>query len=191
MSDEHTSFDEIAAEQSPPHGECSTRHGRRRAPRKRSVLRGALPVLLVVLVLVGAAVGGVAGYRWLTSNVSVESEETDYPGPGRGEAVVEVASGDTGTDIARTLVEEGVIKTAPPFVTIFSNTPEASNIEPGIYRLQQEMPAADALQMLLDPSNLTGHRDRKSTRLNSSHVAIAYAVFCLKKKIKRERTRND
>src|SRR5207253_11376750 len=28
-------------------------------------------------------------------------------------------------------------------------------------------------------------RDRKSTRLNSSHVAISYAVFCLKKKIKR------
>src|SRR5690625_6401575 len=28
------------------------------------------------------------------------------------------------------------------------------------------------------------HRDRKSTRLNSSHVAISYAVFCLKKKKK-------
>src|SRR5690625_1608921 len=27
-----------------------------------------------------------------------------------------------------------------------------------------------------------GKRDRKSTRLNSSHVAISYAVFCLKKK---------
>src|SRR5207253_10963718 len=28
----------------------------------------------------------------------------------------------------------------------------------------------------------TGPPDRKSTRLNSSHVAISYAVFCLKKK---------
>src|SRR5690625_5593318 len=28
----------------------------------------------------------------------------------------------------------------------------------------------------------TGIKDRKSTRLNSSHVAISYAVFCLKKK---------
>src|SRR5438874_6715770 len=27
-----------------------------------------------------------------------------------------------------------------------------------------------------------GERDRKSTRLNSSHVEISYAVFCLKKK---------
>src|SRR5690625_6888571 len=29
--------------------------------------------------------------------------------------------------------------------------------------------------------------DRKSTRLNSSHVAISYAVFCLKKKKKKTR----
>src|SRR5690554_3344755 len=41
---------------------------------------------------------------------------------------------------------------------------------PGFYRGQKEMP----------PNNL----DRKSTRLNSSHVRISYAVFCLKKKKK-------
>src|SRR5256885_4813862 len=29
-------------------------------------------------------------------------------------------------------------------------------------------------------------RDRKSTRLNSSHLVISYAVFCLKKKKKKE-----
>src|SRR5699024_11467515 len=29
-------------------------------------------------------------------------------------------------------------------------------------------------------------RDRKSTRLNSSHVSISYAVFCLKKKTKQQ-----
>src|SRR3989454_3931658 len=29
---------------------------------------------------------------------------------------------------------------------------------------------------------LLGYRDRKSTRLNSSHLVISYAVFCLKKK---------
>src|SRR5690349_23872152 len=32
---------------------------------------------------------------------------------------------------------------------------------------------------------VTGHGDRKSTRLNSSHVEISYAVFCLKKKKKK------
>src|SRR5690242_20936562 len=31
-----------------------------------------------------------------------------------------------------------------------------------------------------------GRRDRKSTRLNSSHMSISYAVFCLKKKKKKK-----
>src|SRR5207249_10467966 len=36
-----------------------------------------------------------------------------------------------------------------------------------------------------EPGNEQHHeRDRKSTRLNSSHVSISYAVFCLKKKKK-------
>src|SRR2546430_8719028 len=35
---------------------------------------------------------------------------------------------------------------------------------------------------------LLPHRDRKSTRLNSSHSQISYAVFCLKKKNKPSRT---
>src|SRR5690625_7487768 len=51
--------------------------------------------------------------------------------------------------------------------------------------------AGDRLLDHLRPGRSTtgrGHRppspqDRKSTRLNSSHVAISYAVFCLKKKI--------
>src|SRR5437870_11501178 len=33
--------------------------------------------------------------------------------------------------------------------------------------------------------------DRKSTRLNSSHVAISYAVFCLKKKKKQKKTQTQ
>src|ERR1022692_1752273 len=32
------------------------------------------------------------------------------------------------------------------------------------------------------------HQDRKSTRLNSSHLVISYAVFCLKKKKETENT---
>src|SRR5207249_9399552 len=39
---------------------------------------------------------------------------------------------------------------------------------------------------LHDPSDRSAlHGDRKSTRLNSSHVSISYAVFCLKKKKKK------
>src|SRR3989442_8147617 len=40
--------------------------------------------------------------------------------------------------------------------------------------------AADPVDLEVD--DLEIHGDRKSTRLNSSHVRISYAVFCLKKK---------
>src|SRR5256885_11756835 len=36
-------------------------------------------------------------------------------------------------------------------------------------------------------STFNQHSDRKSTRLNSSHLVISYAVFCLKKKKKNSR----
>src|SRR5437870_8665545 len=49
---------------------------------------------------------------------------------------------------------------------------------PGVRRLMDEF------EIVSD----VGLGDRKSTRLNSSHVAISYAVFCLKKKSIKEHT---
>src|SRR2546422_6811411 len=41
----------------------------------------------------------------------------------------------------------------------------------------------DEMQMIFPAAReISGRRDRKSTRLNSSHGYISYAVFCLKKK---------
>src|SRR5256885_8233078 len=40
----------------------------------------------------------------------------------------------------------------------------------------------DGLQTCFPWVDGRGRRDRKSTRLNSSHLVISYAVFCLKKK---------
>src|SRR5256885_6268014 len=40
-------------------------------------------------------------------------------------------------------------------------------------------------QRMLGLSRVDAPEDRKSTRLNSSHLVISYAVFCLKKKKKR------
>src|SRR6266540_4348249 len=44
----------------------------------------------------------------------------------------------------------------------------------------------DDLEMGRGPGPGTERRDRKSTRLNSSHITISYAVFCLKKKKKKK-----
>src|SRR5688500_19267057 len=51
--------------------------------------------------------------------------------------------------------------------------------------VERPEPGDDALEVVLalarDPDGVTlDLRDRKSTRLNSSHLVISYAVFCLK-----------
>src|SRR5690606_39760023 len=57
-------------------------------------------------------------------------------------------------------------------------TPRWSNPLCRLLRLQRQPPQVlPWLQQYLCPES-----DRKSTRLNSSHVKISYAVFCLKKK---------
>src|SRR2546427_10576175 len=44
-------------------------------------------------------------------------------------------------------------------------------------------PRVGTAALPLAPARRRGRGDRKSTRLNSSHSQISYAVFCLKKKI--------
>src|SRR5436309_8241171 len=59
-------------------------------------------------------------------------------------------------------------------------------------RLSEEQSAAEVRWQVELPfhqhlfTEPAGFSDRKSTRLNSSHVKISYAVFCLKKKINLE-----
>src|SRR5690554_7756775 len=63
------------------------------------------------------------------------------------------------------------------------------------FRIPEDCVGDDRCNKLLVEQNLNilqvfimdslKYLDRKSTRLNSSHVRISYAVFCLKKKIKK------
>src|SRR5690606_13896588 len=53
----------------------------------------------------------------------------------------------------------------------------------GLY-IDTDVSFADLKQTLLHFTKEMFGKDRKSTRLNSSHVKISYAVFCLKKKKK-------
>src|SRR5690606_39930300 len=62
----------------------------------------------------------------------------------------------------------------------------------GRYANLAQLPDRQAGCMVVAEVGANGHakRDRKSTRLNSSHVKISYAVFCLKKK-NAKRTRHQ
>src|SRR5256885_5499523 len=61
-----------------------------------------------------------------------------------------------------------------PYTTLFRSP---SPPEPSSSRLSP----ASSLPSVSSPAR-TSSADRKSTRLNSSHLVISYAVFCLKKK---------
>src|SRR5690625_6495778 len=52
----------------------------------------------------------------------------------------------------------------------------------GLDARKEAIAATMAQEDLADTVEVRTLPDRKSTRLNSSHVAISYAVFCLKKK---------
>src|SRR3712207_8337911 len=53
-----------------------------------------------------------------------------------------------------------------------------------VHRPAQPMSAAETklVEILAEDLDAAAQQDRKSTRLNSSHANISYAVFCLKKK---------
>src|SRR2546427_6235530 len=70
--------------------------------------------------------------------------------------------------------------TAPAFAMPLE---EAMRTQRAIRRLKPD-PVDDALVLRLIELALKAPTDRKSTRLNSSHSQISYAVFCLKKKKK-------
>src|SRR5437764_3514146 len=67
-----------------------------------------------------------------------------------------------------------------PILTIYFRPPE------GDFVGQKKNSRTEREELLSVPA-VPGSKDRKSTRLNSSHRCISYAVFCLKKKKKQKR----
>src|SRR5256885_12262308 len=66
-----------------------------------------------------------------------------------------------------------------PYTTLFRSEEEAGN------RVKIKIEIKEGARAKIRQINIVGaFLDRKSTRLNSSHLVISYAVFCLKKKKK-------
>src|SRR2546422_5235111 len=74
----------------------------------------------------------------------------------------------------------------PPRSTLFPYTTLFRSLKPVSVRLLGGLDGNPAPLACSPP-----RRDRKSTRLNSSHGYISYAVFCLKKKKKKTNTSHD
>src|SRR2546430_13164755 len=71
-----------------------------------------------------------------------------------------------------------------PYTTLFRSHQPSLCSRPGVFRRTSFPPPTFRKTVIGIHSPTT--TDRKSTRLNSSHSQISYAVFCLKKKKKQE-----
>src|SRR2546430_5275895 len=82
-----------------------------------------------------------------------------------------------------------------PYTTLFRSVLDARTAE---FRHKRGVKVKSQARRLLlgrkghcHATRCRGYEDRKSTRLNSSHSQISYAVFCLKKKIKQSHMHLD
>src|SRR3712207_8199745 len=73
-----------------------------------------------------------------------------------------------------------------PYTTLFRSSPgaptDAGHDRPAVRRVRHRRDLLRRTAPLARLEHPQGEADRKSTRLNSSHANISYAVFCLKKK---------
>ncbi|WIM94709.1 endolytic transglycosylase MltG [Actinoplanes oblitus] len=122
------------------------------ASRHRNRSRGGRSAIafFMSLVLLGLLVGG----GWFAySKVKGFFVADDYAGPGGAEAIVQIKTGQSATDIGTTLVRQKVVASVDAFTDAAKDNNRSKNIQAGWYRLKVEMKASDALAALLDPKS--------------------------------------
>ncbi|MFJ2029710.1 endolytic transglycosylase MltG [Streptosporangium sp. NPDC087985] len=145
------------------------RRGRRRRRRRN---RGGFlaPMLAAIVLLGGIGAGGFYGYTWLRDVMTVE----DYTGQGVGEVVVEIKDGQSASEIAQTLHEQGVVKSAKAFVNAVADAGMSASLQPGEYTMRKQMSAATAVT-LLDPDKRLREKVilKEGLRLSDTLVQLA------------------
>jgi UPF0755 protein len=123
-----------------------------RVPTPRKSRKGGWGCLIVVLVLLGLmAAGAFALQGPITQLIASTQEPEDYEGAGSGEVLVMIHEGDTGADIADTLLEQDVVKSYDAFYDLLLAQAADPVFQPGAYLLASQMSAQAALETLQDP----------------------------------------
>jgi UPF0755 protein len=76
--------------------------------------------------------------------------------PGQGAVSIDVASGETGLEIARELFEKNVIASSEVFFRLAVADPKAALIAPGVHMIDRQLCAQNALDQLLDSKRIAG-----------------------------------
>lgn len=117
--------------------------------------RSAFAVLLAAAVL-----GGGGWYVYAKANeayVEWRTEE-DYIGEGKEKVEVLIPRGAGSTQVGDLLTEAGVIKSTKAFRSAVEDAGARDKLQYGRFALKKELPAATALEMLLDPKNVVNEK---------------------------------
>jgi UPF0755 protein len=160
--DEHTTVEpgsrDAGADEAPTEAQVEARddgydpHYLGGSRKKKRGFSGCLAVLVAVAVIVGGGyVAGTKGYHFLKDHLSSLSSGADYPGPGKGQVLVEVKSGETVTEIGRELKSDHVVASVQAFMDAAGSK---TGIQVGFYQLKKRMKAEDAFNVMIDPANI-------------------------------------
>ncbi|MFC9356267.1 endolytic transglycosylase MltG [Rhodococcus sp. NPDC057014] len=137
----------------PTRAAARTQARRRKQARgraRRGKVFGVLAAATVLIVLVGVVfVGGKLFFGG-------SDAPADYAGPGGPEVVVQVHPGDTAEEIATTLADRDVVASGSAFFNAAVQSNAMNSVQPGFYSLSTQIPAADAVQELVDPASRVG-----------------------------------
>lgn len=119
--------------------------------RPPSRAKGWIALLVSVAVLVG---GGAVAFVFARDAIRGWFTPQDFPGPGGDEIVVTIPKGTSVTGIGAILVDQKVVASTSAFVAAASESAEAANFQAGKFRLRVQIPAREAVAMLLDPATM-------------------------------------
>jgi len=135
----------------PPTRQVRQRRRKEKKRRRRSF--GALFISLVLLAALGA------GVYWGVGKVQDLFGASDYTSnPSTTPVNVKIESGDYAADIATKLYNQKVVKSEKAFIAAAAADPRSKSIQPGTYKLYEQMPARNALLILIDPKNIVGNK---------------------------------
>ncbi len=138
--------------------------------------KGCLAVIVAAAVLV---FGSLFVYDQSKGLLQGFREIPDYAGPGTGSVTITIPEGATLNDIGDLLVADDVIKSNDAWDQAVRLEEAATTVQPGRYRMQQKMPALDALGLLINPGSSrvrTEFTIQEGLRLSEQVSALAKAT---------------
>jgi UPF0755 protein len=130
-----------------PGSRAAARQARSQRRRRRRRRRLA-PLLALIVILILVAVSYV-----VIGRVRDRFNTPDYAGSGHGSVDIRINSGDAPSDIAATLLSQGVVKSTRAFIDAASASGEANDIQPGVYKVALQSSGAAAMAAILNPAD--------------------------------------